>query len=375
MHYSTKRRVVLGMTTGGLLMTGIGMANAQADTTASGGTAHSPGIGSGNAVELPINAPINVCGNQVDVIGILNSVTGNSCTNKGGGGSTSATGSAKGSPGVGSGNLIEVPINAPINVCGNQLDVIGIGDSVSGNSCENKGGGSTTATGSAKGSPGVGSGNLIQVPINTPVNVCGNQVDVIGILNSVTGNSCENGGSGGKPPHPHPTPTPPGTPTPTPTTPVTPPPTSTPTTPPTGCSCPPPPPPTTPCPPSGTTTPTSSPTSTGTPTSTASTPGTPSSTPSTPGSPSSTPSSTATTKPPTGTPSATSTSTGWHGGGGTGGHHGTGSETGSNGSSSGGKSTGILAHTGSGAMTVAPLGAGLIGGGVFLRRRFPSRSH
>jgi hypothetical protein len=366
MHYSTKRRVVLGMTTGGLLMTGLGMASAQADTTASGGTAHSPGIGSGNAVEVPINAPINVCGNQLDVIGILNSVTGNSCENKGGGGSTSATGSAKGSPGIGSGNLIEVPINAPVNVCGNQLDVIGIGDTVHGNSCENKGsGGSTTATGSAKGSPGIGSGNLIQVPINTPVNVCGNQVDVIGILNSVTGNSCENGGSGGKPPHPHPTPTPPGTPTPTPTTPVTPPPTSTPTTPPTGCSCPPPPPPTTPCPPSGTTTPTS----------TASTPGTPG-TPGTSGTPSSTPSSTATTtKPPTGTPSATSTSTGWHGGGGSGGHNGTGSGTGSNGSSSGGKSGGVLAHTGSGAMTVAPLGAGLIGGGVFLRRRFPSRSH
>jgi hypothetical protein len=331
MHYSTKRRVVLGMTTGGLLMTGLGMANAQADTTASGGTAHSPGIGSGNTIQLPINAPINVCGNQLDVIGILNSVTGNSCENKGSG-STSASGSAKGSPGVGSGNLIQIPINAPINVCGNQLDIIGIGDTVHGNSCEtasmkSAGGGSTTASGSAKGSPGIGSGNLIQIPINTPVNVCGNQVDVIGILNSVTGNSCENGGSGGKPPHPSPTP-----PTPTPTQPVTPPPT--------GCECPPPPPPTTPCPPSATATSTATP----------------------PGSPSSTP-----TTPPTGSPSATNT--GWHGGS----SGGNGKSSGGN--SSGGKSTGVLAHTGSGAMTVAPLGAGLIGGGVFLRRRFPSRSH
>src|SRR5438270_13335314 len=81
MHYSTKRRVALGMTTGGLLMTGLGMTSAHADTTATGETAHSPGIGSGNLIRLPVNAPINVCGNQLDVIGILDSVTGNSCSN------------------------------------------------------------------------------------------------------------------------------------------------------------------------------------------------------------------------------------------------------------------------------------------------------
>ena len=84
MHFSTKRRVVLGMTTGGLLMTGLGMASAHADTTATGETSHSPGIGSGNLIQLPVNAPINVCGNQIDVIGILDSVTGNSCENNGG---------------------------------------------------------------------------------------------------------------------------------------------------------------------------------------------------------------------------------------------------------------------------------------------------
>ncbi|MBS2966751.1 hypothetical protein KGA66_27190, partial [Actinocrinis puniceicyclus] len=51
----------------------------------------------------------------------------------------------------------------------------------------------------------------------------------------------------------------------------------------------------------------------------------------------------------------------------------------SNGSSNGpGASTaakGVLAHTGSGALAMAPLGAGLIGGGALLRKRFPARSH
>ena len=100
MHYSTKRRVMLGMTTGGLIMTGLGMASAHADTTASGETSYSPGIASGNLIQLPVNVPINVCGNQIDVIGILDSVTGNSCENGGGSaaggsnGDTSASGSA-----------------------------------------------------------------------------------------------------------------------------------------------------------------------------------------------------------------------------------------------------------------------------------------
>ncbi|HZQ33428.1 MAG TPA: chaplin, partial [Mycobacterium sp.] len=149
MHYSTKRRVVLGMTTGGLLMTGLGMASAHADTTATGETSHSPGIGSGNLIQLPVNAPINVCGNQIDVIGILDSVTGNSCSNGGGSaaggsnGGTSASGDAKHSPGIGSGNLVQIPINAPVNVCGNQVDVIGVGNTDHGNSCSNGGSGST----------------------------------------------------------------------------------------------------------------------------------------------------------------------------------------------------------------------------------------
>ncbi|MFB6930277.1 chaplin, partial [Streptomyces noursei] len=41
-------------------------------------------------------------------------------------------------------------------------------------------------------SPGVLSGNLIQVPVHIPVNVCGNTVDVIGALNPAFGNRCIN---------------------------------------------------------------------------------------------------------------------------------------------------------------------------------------
>ncbi|MEU0375287.1 chaplin [Streptomyces sp. NPDC006283] len=49
------------------------------------------------------------------------------------------------------------------------------------------------AHGAAAGSPGVLSGNLVQVPVHVPVNVCGNTVDVIALLNPAFGIKCENG--------------------------------------------------------------------------------------------------------------------------------------------------------------------------------------
>ncbi|MBD0743725.1 chaplin [Streptomyces sp. CBMA152] len=48
------------------------------------------------------------------------------------------------------------------------------------------------AHGEAKNSPGVVSGNLIQAPVDVPVNVCGNTINVVGLLNPAFGNECEN---------------------------------------------------------------------------------------------------------------------------------------------------------------------------------------
>ncbi|WP_035800699.1 chaplin [Kitasatospora mediocidica] len=53
---------------------------------------------------------------------------------------------------------------------------------------------SSGAEGVAAGSPGVLSGNLIQVPVHVPVNVCGNSIGVISILNPAFGNTCVNNG-------------------------------------------------------------------------------------------------------------------------------------------------------------------------------------
>ncbi|MGW2521160.1 chaplin [Streptomyces sp. NPDC001617] len=49
------------------------------------------------------------------------------------------------------------------------------------------------ASGTATDSPGVLSGNGVQAPVHTPVNVSGNTANVVGLLNSAYGNASVNG--------------------------------------------------------------------------------------------------------------------------------------------------------------------------------------
>ncbi|WP_406862798.1 chaplin [Streptomyces sp. HUAS MG47] len=55
--------------------------SAVADAGAHGAAVHSPGVLSGNLIQVPINIPINACGNTVSVIGALNPTFGNVCVN------------------------------------------------------------------------------------------------------------------------------------------------------------------------------------------------------------------------------------------------------------------------------------------------------
>ncbi|MFI6941495.1 chaplin [Streptomyces sp. NPDC050418] len=43
------------------------------------------------------------------------------------------------------------------------------------------------------GSPGLLSGNQVQAPVSVPVNACGNSVNVVGVGNAASGNSCASG--------------------------------------------------------------------------------------------------------------------------------------------------------------------------------------
>jgi hypothetical protein len=56
----------------------------------------------------------------------------------------------------------------------------------------NGGGYGARAEAVAFGSPGVLSGNVLQAPVNAQFNVCGNSVNLLGVLNPASGNVCVN---------------------------------------------------------------------------------------------------------------------------------------------------------------------------------------
>ncbi|MFH8569931.1 chaplin [Streptomyces sp. NPDC017993] len=76
-----KRVAALTMMAGGLAVAGAGIASAHSAPLAQGTAVKSPGIGSGNLVQVPVNVPVNACGNTATVIGALNPVFGNPCLN------------------------------------------------------------------------------------------------------------------------------------------------------------------------------------------------------------------------------------------------------------------------------------------------------
>ncbi|MEV6765109.1 chaplin [Streptomyces sp. NPDC051105] len=123
-----------------------------ADSGADGVAAGSPGVISGNGIQLPVHIPVSVCGNTVNVVGLLNPAAGNTCVNEGGGagdgksggpattGGASAQGTEEDSPGVVSGNGIQLPVDLPVNVSGNSVNVVGALNPAIGNTSVNTSG-------------------------------------------------------------------------------------------------------------------------------------------------------------------------------------------------------------------------------------------
>ncbi|MFI8346561.1 chaplin [Streptomyces sp. NPDC085596] len=75
------KAAVVALGTGAVLVGGAGLA--LADANAGGAAVGSPGVGSGNVVQVPVNIPVNLCGNTIDVVGLLNPAFGNTCANVG----------------------------------------------------------------------------------------------------------------------------------------------------------------------------------------------------------------------------------------------------------------------------------------------------
>ncbi|MFF9771488.1 chaplin [Streptomyces sp. NPDC014636] len=152
MRRATRNGVIAVAAASGAMVVALPVSAAfAADGAGAGGTAAgSPGLVSGNGIQLPVHVPVNLCGNTVNVVGLLNPAAGNACANSGGAkadgagksgsatsGGASAHGGATDSPGVISGNGIQLPVDLPVNVTGNSVNVVGLGNPAIGNQSVN----------------------------------------------------------------------------------------------------------------------------------------------------------------------------------------------------------------------------------------------
>ncbi|MGC5411996.1 chaplin, partial [Streptomyces sp. DT225] len=97
MRQVTRNGLITMAAAGGVLALGGGYAHA--DAGAAGGASNSPGVISGNSVQIPVHVPVNVCGNSVSVVGLLNPAAGNACGNGSDGASAGRHDSASGTSG------------------------------------------------------------------------------------------------------------------------------------------------------------------------------------------------------------------------------------------------------------------------------------
>ncbi|MGW2258413.1 chaplin [Streptomyces sp. NPDC001780] len=70
--------------TAGLVLALGAASPAMADAESEAVVANSPGVLSGNNIAVPIHIPINICGNTIDIIALLNPSLGNVCINQDG---------------------------------------------------------------------------------------------------------------------------------------------------------------------------------------------------------------------------------------------------------------------------------------------------
>lgn len=243
-HALSKGMLVTAAAASGILsLNGSPAFAAAADSVA----ADSPGILSGNNVQASVDVPVNVCGNSVNVAGLGNPAFADGCANGGAGGDggngssgpreaggtdgarphqdhgrergqddgrTTAPEHAAPAPGHPAPGRYGWYADEPLR--DGQRPPAHAAHSATGPEARSrhsetreyrgrhaaprrdgrarhaKHSGGSVARGAATGSPGVLSGNLLQAPVDVPVNLCGNTVDVVALLNPVFGNECAN---------------------------------------------------------------------------------------------------------------------------------------------------------------------------------------
>ena len=238
MHAFVRKGLLLSATTGALVMGYASTAAAQGDSaTTHGAASDSPGAVSGNVAQVPADVPIQVCGDAGAAGAGLVGARDNDCFTKDT--TAKAEGFAADSPGAISGNVGSVAANVPVQACGLAGGALSADVTAHDNDCVDEDT-HALAKGAAADSPGLVSGNVLQLSADVPVQACGDSVGLLAFATGAKDNHCVNGAPEMAPPvmAPPPVECPPGAPCPQPPPVPCPPPVN---------PCPPPPP--GPCPP------------------------------------------------------------------------------------------------------------------------------
>lgn len=193
------------LTAGALLVSG---AAAQASPVMT--TTDNAGLLNGTQALIPVQVPISVCGNAVAVAGAAKA----ECE----GGATAlspewlfgteSTMTSQDNVGLLNGTQAAVPVQVPIDVCGNAVAVLGAaaascdGGATAGPELPDPGYGydtfqvdlaeaTTEATMKSTSNNGVLNGTQVLAPIQVPIDICGNAVGVLGVALA----QCEGGAS------------------------------------------------------------------------------------------------------------------------------------------------------------------------------------
>jgi hypothetical protein len=209
MHAFVRKGLLLSATTGALVMGYASTAAAQGDSaTTHGAASDSPGAVSGNVAQVPADVPIQVCGDAGAAGAGLVGARDNDCWTEDA--TAKADGFAADSPGAISGNVGSVAANVPVQACGLAGGALAADVTAHDNDCVDEGT-HALAKGAAADSPGLVSGNVLQLAADVPVQACGDSVGLLAFGTGAKDNHCVNGAPEMAPPvmAPPPVPCPP----------------------------------------------------------------------------------------------------------------------------------------------------------------------
>lgn len=197
MHAFVRKGLLLSATTGALVMGYASTAAAADSATTHGAAADSPGAVSGNVAQVPADVPIQVCGDAGAAGAAVVGARDNDCWTEDT--TAKADGVAADSPGAISGNVGSVAANVPVQACGLAGGALAADVTAHDNDCVDEDT-HALAKGVATDSPGLVSGNVLQLAADVPVQACGDSVSLLGFDTAAKDNHCVNGAPETAPP-------------------------------------------------------------------------------------------------------------------------------------------------------------------------------